>query len=102
MLGKTDADVDIEDYYDQNDLARSWKVASIRTHFQKENKKIKTRTRLARNQIQKDFSTKDSLNDDTEGEKTQSKDELQTKVVDLESKLNRLLKLMKQQNFVKN
>jgi len=102
MLGKTDADVDIEDYYDQNDLAQSWEVASTKTHFQKENEKIKTRTRLARNQIQKDFPTKDSLNDNTEGEKTQSKDELQAKVVDLESKLNRLLKLMKQQNFAKN
>lgn len=102
MLEKTDADVDIEDYYDQNNLARSWEVASTRTHFQKENEKIKTRTRLARNQIQKDFPTENSLNDDTEGEKTQSKDELQAKVVNLESKLNRLLKLMKQQNFAKN
>lgn len=102
VLEKTDADVDIEDYYDQNNLARSWEVASTRTHFQKENEKIKTRTRLARNQIQKDFPTKNSLNDDTEGEKTQSKDELQAKVVNLENKLNRLLKLMKQQNFAKN
>jgi len=102
VLGKTDADADIEDYYDQNGLARPWEVAPTRTRFQEENEKVKTRTRLARNQTQKDSPTEDSPNDDTEGEKNQSKDELQAKVVDLESKLDRLLKLMEQQNSAKN
>ncbi len=56
---------------------------------------MKTRSRSGKNQTRKDSSTEDSLNEDTEGEKTQSKGKLQAKVVDLESKMDRLLKLMK-------
>lgn len=102
VLGKTDVDADIEDYYDQNGLARPWEVTRTRTRFQEEDEKVKTRTRPARNQTRKDSPTEDSPNDDTEGEKTQSKEDLQAKVVDLESKLDRLLKLMEQQNSAKN
>lgn len=53
-------------------------------------------------QTPKASATEDSPEKDTEGEETQSKEELQAKVVDLESKMDRLLKLMEQQNSAKD
>ena len=102
VLGKTDADADIEEYYDQNDLTRPWEVAPTTHRYQEEDDKVQTRSRSGKNQTRKDSPTEDSPNEDTEGEKTQSKEELQAKVVDLESKMDRLLKLMEQQTSAKN
>lgn len=102
VLGKTDADADIEEYYDQNELTRPWEVAPTTHRYQEEDEKVKTKSRSGKNQTRKDSPTEDSPNEDTEGEKNQSKEELQAKVVDLESKMDRLLKLMEQQNSAKN
>ena len=102
VLGKIDADADIEEYYDQNDLTRPWEAALTTHCYREEDDKMKTRSRSEKNQTRKDSQTEDSPDEDTEGEKTQSKEALQAKVVDLESKMDRLLKLMEQQNSAKN
>ena len=102
MLGKSDADADIEEDYDQNELTRPWEVAPTTHRYQEEDDKVKTRSRLGKNQTQRDSPTEESPNEDTGGEKTQSKEDLQAKIVDLRSKMDRLLKLMEQQSSAKN
>lgn len=100
VLGKPDADANIEDYYDQNGLTRPWEVALAISRY--EDEKVKTGTRPEKSQTRKHSATEDSSNKDTAGEDTQSKEELLAKVVDLESKMDRLLKLMGQRNSAKN
>jgi len=107
VLGKTDADADIEDYYDENGLTKPWEVSPTRLRLKDDeddddSEGVKTRSRPDKRSTRKEAVTAESSNEDSGGEKTQSKEDLQAKVVDLESKLDRLLKLMEQQNSAKN
>ena len=91
-----------KEYYDQNELARSREAAPATHCYQEVVDKAKTRSRSGKNQTRKDSPIEDSPNEDKECEKTRSKEKLQAEVIDLESKMDRLLKLMEQQKSAKN
>jgi len=93
VLGKTDIDTDIEDYYDENGLIRLWEVAPTRVRLGEEDEKVKTRTRPVKNQAQKDTPTEDSSDEDTEDE---SLEELYAEVAALEEASQKLTKRVMQ------
>jgi hypothetical protein len=79
ILGKTDADADIEEYYDKNGLARPWEAAPTSIRYGDGSDEGRKKTRPGRNQKQNNGSASEEP-DSTDG---QNKEELQTQVNDL-------------------
>lgn len=68
MLGKADADMDIEEYYEKTSLMRPWKVAPTRICYQEKSEKGK-----------KETYTKEDIKEELQNKDAQSEEESQKK-----------------------